>query len=193
AGRGITHSERTDPAKRAGGPALHGLQLWVALPDEHEEVAPSFVHHPAHTLPERQRDGTTLRVLAGSAFAMTSPVTTLSPLFYAEATLEAGASFTLPDEYAERALYLVSGAIHLAGERIDTPQMVVLERGAASIRAETGARVMFLGGEPIGERHIWWNFVSSRKERIEEAKADWKAGRFAAIPGDDQEFIPLPE
>ncbi len=192
AGRGIAHSERTPPAERAAGSTMHGIQLWVALPAEHEEIAPSFHHHPAASLPDLEQDGVHLRVLIGAAFGATSPVQTFSPMFYVEARLAAGAVLPLP-EYSERAAYVVEGALACGAERVEARHMALFAPGAApAMRAETASHVMLLGGEPVGPRHIWWNFVSSSPERIEQAKRDWKEGRFPPIPGDDEERIPLP-
>jgi redox-sensitive bicupin YhaK (pirin superfamily) len=195
AGRGIVHSERTGAGPRQSGSRLDGLQLWVALPLEHEETSPEFHHHPARELPALDIAGTRVRVLAGSAFGARSPVRTFSSLFYADAALPAGSELALPQEYEERAAYIVSGAIECGGERAERGRMLVLTAGArASLRALTDARVALIGGAPIdGERHIFWNFVSSSRARIEQAKRDWREGRFPRVPGDDQEFIPLPQ
>jgi redox-sensitive bicupin YhaK (pirin superfamily) len=194
AGRGIVHSERTAPELRKTGSRLHGLQLWVALPKAHEETGPDFRHYAAETLPAFERDGARLRVLAGSAYGAASPVRTLSPLFYVEATISAGAELSLPDEHRERAAFVVEGVIRCGEERIEPSRMAVFAPGwTPPLRAESGARVMLLGGASIdGERHIWWNFVSSSRDRIEQAKRDWKEGRFPRVPG-ETEFIPLPE
>ncbi len=196
AGRGIAHSERTGPELRAAGSRLHGIQLWVALPRAHEDDPPSFHHHAGDTLPAWDDGGAHLRLLAGAAWGREAPVRTLSPLFYADATLAPGTTLRVPTEHPERAAYVVSGAIDCCGRPFTEGQMLVLRAGAdAPLRAEGGqARVMLLGGAPLdGPRHIWWNFVSSSKERIERAKADWKAGRFAKVTGDEHESIPLPE
>ena len=196
AGRGIVHSERTGAELRKAGPAVHGLQSWVALPTELEESEPSFQHVPGTLLPELGKPGARLRVIAGKAFGETSPVKVLSSLFYVEARLEAGAELALPDEYAERAAYVVEGAIECDGLRAEAGTMAVAEDGAkapAPIRALESSRVMLLGGAPLGKRYIWWNFVSSSEERIDRAKRDWKEGAFPKVPGDDVEFIPLPE
>jgi redox-sensitive bicupin YhaK (pirin superfamily) len=195
AGRGIVHSERTPSELRKTGSLLHGLQLWVALPKEHEEVEPSFHHHPAATLPTFEKDGARLRVLAGSAYDVTSPVETFSSLFYAEASVAAGAPLPLPTEHEERAAYVAEGVLTCGAMRFERHHMFVFARGATPpLRAETASRVMLLGGAPMdGRRHIWWNFVSSSKERIEQAKRDWKEGRFAKVPGDEEEFVRLPE
>ena len=190
AGRGIVHSERaTDPSASA---RLHGIQSWVALPLEAEEGEPSFVHYPATTLPQIDVDGCALRVIVGSAFGRTSPVAAYSPTLYLEVQLPAGASFTLPSG-AERAAYVASGTVQLHGRELSDGTMAVARTGATvTLQSPGGARVLVIGGEPLGARHIWWNFVSSSRERIERAKQDWREGRFGKVPGDD-EFIPLPD
>jgi redox-sensitive bicupin YhaK (pirin superfamily) len=197
AGRGIVHSERTPPeARRRGGP-LHGVQCWVGLPLADEEAAPRFEHHPAASLPAVDRPGARLRVLAGTAFGAASPVGVRSPTLYADAALEAGASLPLPDpdEHAERGAYLAAGALTCDGRRFGPGALLVFRPGArAAVRAAEPARVMLLGGAPLdGERHIWWNFVSSSRARIEEAKRAWREGLFPRVPGDEKEFVPLPE
>ena len=192
AGRGITHSERFEQARAAGGP-LHGIQAWVALPDHAEEVAPDFVHLDAQALPEVRDTGVRLRLAAGSAYGLTSPVRVHSPLFYAHAELDDGAHLAMPDGHTERALYVVTGAVKIEGLRIGAGSMVELTpHAAASLRAEGSATLMLLGGESVGPRFIEWNFVSSSRERIEQAKADWRAGRIKLPDLDDGEFIPLP-
>ena len=195
AGRGIVHSERTPPEERAAGPRVHGVQAWVALGGDHEEVEPTFQHHPAAALPGREADGLRLRLIAGAGFGLRSPVETLLEMVYAEARLEPGAVLEIPAEHAERAVYLVEGALDLAGERHEGPRMIVLAGGVeVAARAAGPCHLMVLGGAALeGPRHIWWNFVSSRPERIAAAKADWKEGRFPTVPGDEEEFIPLPE
>ena len=194
AGRGIAHSERTSPELRARGFSLSGIQSWVALPAHAEESDPSFVHHGADELPVIEGEGKTVRVIAGSMYGATSPVRTLTETFYADAALERDASIPLPAEHEERAVYVAEGSIEIAGDRFETGQLLVFRPGdEITISAPEPARIMLLGGEPMdGPRHIWWNFVSSSKDRIEQAKADWKAGRFGAVP-EDPEFIPLPE
>jgi redox-sensitive bicupin YhaK (pirin superfamily) len=193
AGRGIVHSERTPQALRAQGAALWGLQSWLALPQPDEELAPSFRHHPAAELPQASFGGAKLRLIAGTLFGLRSPVKTLSALFYAEATLAEGAKLELVPEHEERAAYLVDGQVSVHGQEFPRGRLIVLRPAVhAVLEARTPARVMLLGGQTLGARHIWWNFVSSSRERIEQAKQDWKAGRFAAVPG-DPEFIPLPE
>lgn len=195
AGRGIAHSERNSDAQRAQARTLHGLQSWVALPKEFEEIAPEFHHHAASSLPEFTSGGVTLRLIAGRAFGYEAPVKTYSPLFYVEARLPAGTQLTLPAEYAERALYLVSGAVRIGEAHIAPHEMPVFGTGeTVVIEATLASHLVLLGGEPLAEpRFIDWNFVSSSKERLEHAKAEWKAGRFAKVPGDEREFIPLPE
>jgi redox-sensitive bicupin YhaK (pirin superfamily) len=194
AGRGIVHSERTAADQRKQRSRLHGLQLWVALPLAHEEAEPSFHHHPGALLPERDQNGVRLRVLAGTAFGMTSPVQTLSPLFYVDAVMSVGSTLSLPSEYEETAVYVVEGAVGCGTERTEPGRMLVFVPGASVIlRADSPARVVVLGGAPIdGTRHIYWNFVSSSRERIEQAKRDWNEGRFPKVPG-DVDFAPLPD
>lgn len=193
AGRGITHSERSPPEARAGGPRVHGLQLWVALPRALEECAPSFVHHPAETLAEIEDGGARARVLAGSAYGATSGVAVASPLFYVEARLEAGARIEVPREHEERAVYVVHGEVRCDGAKLAKRTMAVLRRGAeAVIEASVPARLVMLGGAPLdGPRYIWWNFVSSSKERIEQAARDWREDRFAKVKGDELERVAL--
>jgi redox-sensitive bicupin YhaK (pirin superfamily) len=193
AGRGIAHSERTAPEVRRAGHRLHGLQSWVALPVEAEEAEPAFSHHPSDSLPSWREDGVALRLIAGTAFGRQAAVPVFSPIFYLDIQIESGARWRLPDEHEDRALYVVDRAVDVDGQRIQAGRLAVLRPGLAEVQATEPARVVALGGAKLaGERHIWWNLVSSRKERIEEAKADWKAGRFAAVPG-ETEFIPLPE
>ena len=195
AGRGITHSERTSAQLRQAGSRLDGLQLWVALPRSHEETEPQFHHHPARTLPAFGIAGARVRLLAGSAYGETSPVRTFSPLFYVDAALPAGSELALPDEHEERAAYVVGGTVSCGNERAERGRMLVFAPGAkAALRAVSDARVALIGGRPLdGDRLIFWNFVSSSQARIEQAKRDWREGRFAKVPGDAQEFIPLPE
>jgi redox-sensitive bicupin YhaK (pirin superfamily) len=194
AGRGIVHSERTPPDTRAAGSDQHGLQLWVALPRAAEESDPSFMHYPAEALPAQELEGVGLRVLVGSAFGLTSPVRVLSPTIYLELRLSPGARLEIPAEHEQRGLYVVDGAVTCAGLRAQRRQMLVFRSGLRPVlHSEAGAHVMMIGGAALdGPRHIWWNFVSSSKERIEQAKADWQAMRIGTIPGDDREFIPLP-
>jgi len=195
AGSGVAHSERTPTPLRRGGSTLHGLQLWVALPRSHEESEPDFTHYPASKLQTFEHEGARVRVLAGRAFGRDSPVRTASPLFFVDLSVPAGGELSVPDDYAERAVYVVDGTIDCGPQRAESGRMLVLAEGApVTIRAESDARLVMLGGAPLdGPRHIFWNFVSSSKERIERAKQDWKMGRFASIPGDDEERVPLPE
>jgi redox-sensitive bicupin YhaK (pirin superfamily) len=199
AGRGIAHSERTGPELRARGHRLHGIQTWVGLPQKDEEAEPHFQHFAAKDLPQRQERDVALRMITGEAFGLTSPVKVFSPIFYAEARFERGGSFTVTADHEERALFLVEGEVQIGGDHgVETHgagAMLFLEPGEiVTLFSSAPARVMLFGGAPLdGPRHLWWNFVSSSRDRIEAAKTDWRAGRFGAIPGDDQEFIPLPE
>ena len=196
AGRGIAHSERTGPEVRSRGHRLHGIQSWIGLPTADEEAAPSFQHVASRDLPTIRRDGVTLKIVTGEAFGLTSPVKVFSPIFYVDARFAAGTSLTIAPEYEQRALFVVGGTIVIDGEPHDDGTMIVLRPGETVVASSKKgqARAMLLGGAPLdGPRHLWWNFVSSSTERIERAKADWKAGTFGLIPGDDTEFIPLPE
>jgi len=195
AGRGIVHSERTSAEQRAKGPRLFGIQAWAALPKSHEEAMPAFAHHDAGELPRIAADGKTVRVIMGSLYGKASPAAFPHPAFYAEAVLAPGAVLPLDPDYDERAVFIASGAIDIAGEAFAAGRLLVFRPGdRISILALSQARLMLLGGEPMdGPRHIWWNFVSSSKDRIDVAKADWKAKRFSLVPGDASEFIPLPE
>ena len=193
AGRGITHSERFEHARREGGP-MHGIQAWVALPQEKEETEPSFSHHPDNDLPTAHDNGIDVRIIAGEAMGLRSRVPTHSPLFYLHAVLAPGSVLQIPNEYTERAAYVVSGTVDVDGSPFEPSRMLVFRAGApASLRATSNAVVLLLGGEPLGPRYIEWNFVSSSKERIEQAKADWRAGRMKLPDLDNAEFIPLPE
>ncbi len=193
AGSGIAHSERTDPKRRDGSELLHGIQTWVALPKASEEIAPAFVHHPAATLPEIAERGIHLRIIAGTAYGQESPVKVFQPTLYVAITLDTGAKLKLDDTHEERCLYVAEGGIELGGRAFVEGDMVVLKPGAEAVVAATAAsRLMLAGGAKLdGTRHIWWNFVSSSAERIEQAKRDWAEGRFAKVPG-ETEFIPLP-
>jgi redox-sensitive bicupin YhaK (pirin superfamily) len=195
AGRGIVHSERTGAEERARGPRLFGIQAWAALPKSHEEGTPAFVHHGAGELPRIAGDGKTVRVILGSLYGQTSPAAFPHPAFYAEGVLAPGAVLPLDPDYDERAVFIASGEIDIAGETFAAGRLLVFHPGDhISILALSQARLMLLGGEPMdGPRHIWWNFVSSSQDRIAAAKAAWKAKRFAIVPGDAAEFIPLPE
>ncbi len=195
AGRGIVHSERSAPEQRFSESSLYGIQSWVALPRDQEEVEPGFWHHAADDLPVITDGGVMLRVIAGSMFGETSPVKTHSDMFYGEAVMHPGASMPLPAVHEERAIYVVSGQIRIAGDLFEGRQLLVLRAGdPITIIAVKVARIMVLGGEPMdGPRHIWWNFVSSSKERIEQAKQEWRSAKFDIVPGDTEEFIPLPK
>jgi redox-sensitive bicupin YhaK (pirin superfamily) len=193
AGRGISHSERfTHPDSYADG-GLELMQLWVALPEADEECEPAFTHYPASALPVIESNGVWMRLVAGNAYGESSPVRTHSPLFYLHTEWQAGARKALPGGHKEQAVYVAKGEIEHAGELYQPGQLLVFGDDVdAVITARTPATLMLLGGEPLGERHIFWNFVSSRKERIEQAKADWAGGRFALPPDDRAEWIPLP-
>ncbi|MBL8547701.1 MAG: pirin family protein [Hyphomonadaceae bacterium] len=194
AGRGIAHSERTCAELRATGSPIAGIQSWVALPEAHEESDAFFRHHGVGELPVIEEGGKIVRVIAGALYGKSSPVQTYSEMFYADAQLAEGVSLPLGAEHEERGLYLTAGEIEIAGDRFEKGRMLIFRPGdAVTIKALTPARFLLLGGANLGPRHIWWNFVSSRKERIELAKEDWKTGRFGAVPGDDKEFIPLPD
>jgi redox-sensitive bicupin YhaK (pirin superfamily) len=192
AGRGIVHSERTSPVSTSY--RFHGLQLWVALPVAMEEADPSFAHHAGGTLPELDQGGAHIRVLAGRAYGVTSPVRTASPLFYVDVAMPAGSQLPMDRDHDERALYVVDGAVRCGTKRAEPGRMLVFASDAPIVlHAERDSRVVLVGGDRMeGSRHIWWNFVSSSKERIEQAKDDWKAGRFPKVPGDEDEVIPLP-
>jgi redox-sensitive bicupin YhaK (pirin superfamily) len=192
AGRGITHSERFEHLRQAGG-GLHGIQAWVALPTGHEETDPAFHHHGPDDLPTYEGGGMWARLVAGEAFGAKAAVKTHSPLFYVHWALQPGAKAQLPAEYPERAAYVAVGSVEVDGRTFEAGQMLVFEPGQPVLfTAVTAATVMLLGGEPVGERFIEWNFVSSSKDRIEQAKADWRAGRMKLPDLDDGEFIPLP-
>jgi redox-sensitive bicupin YhaK (pirin superfamily) len=194
AGKGIAHSERfEDPAALAGG-SLEMIQTWVALPERDEESNPAFDNYKAEQLPIYTDKGIWFRLIAGDAYGLSNSVKTHSPLFYLHVILEKGARLDLPNEHSERAIYLAKGSVEIAGRTYTPGQMIVFIPGAEPvIEAKESATLMMLGGEPLGERYIWWNFVSSRKERIEQAKADWKDGRIILPPNDNHEFVPLPE
>jgi len=194
AGRGIAHSERTPAQARAGGQKMFGIQSWIALPAGQEEIAPSFQHFDAERLPVVEEGGLWARVVAGSALGAKAPVGMLSDWFYAEVKLAEGAVAPLDPDHEERGVYVAEGEVDVAGERFEGPRLLVFRPGdRISIKAVRPSRLMFLGGAAMeGPRYIWWNFVSSSRERIEAAKEDWKQNRFAPVPG-DPEFIPLPE
>jgi redox-sensitive bicupin YhaK (pirin superfamily) len=195
AGRGVAHSERSSEEQRRLGPRVHGLQCWVALPRAHEEAAPLFEHHPAATIPSVTLPGAQLQVLAGTAYGVRSPVGVLSPTLYVHGRLQAGARLPVDLGHDERAFYVVEGEVGCDGRRFGPGEMVLLRPGAAvDLEAAAPTRLMLVGGGRLdGERHVWWNFVSSSRERIERAKDDWSNGRFPKIPGDEVEFIPLPD
>ena len=200
AGRGIVHSERTEDETRENGQKMHGIQSWFALPEAHEETAPEFHHHPKATLPVIEREGLSMRLIAGSAFGETAPAKTFSPMFYLGVEAQPGAAIPLPDGYEERALYILDGAVDVDGEAFERGRMIVFEPGAApAIKATAPSRLMLLGGAPIGKRVIWWNLVSSDEARIEKAKKDWAQSAeknfkdaVFALPPDENEHIPLP-
>jgi redox-sensitive bicupin YhaK (pirin superfamily) len=193
AGRGIVHSERTPEEVRAVGGALSGIQTWVALPREHEEAEPAFAHHAASELPLIEDTGVIVRLIAGSLFGRRSPVRTFSEMFYADAILAPGTRLALGAEHEERAVYVSEGTARIGQTTFEAGQLLVLRSGQTiAIDAPQRSRLLLLGGEPMdGPRHVWWNFVSSSRERIRQAGDDWKAGRFEGVPG-ETEFIPLP-
>jgi hypothetical protein len=195
AGRGIVHSERTPPDERRDGQRLHGVQIWVALPQADAEVAPEFHHHDRTALPRLQWPGADAVLIAGNAYGEESPVRVFAPMFLLEVTMEAGTELALPPEHVERGVFVVDGAIEWDGLEIAATRMAV-QAGATAppLRARAASRLLVFGGAPLdGERHLWWNFVASTPERIEQAKADWQAQVFGKVAGDDQEFIPLPD
>jgi redox-sensitive bicupin YhaK (pirin superfamily) len=193
AGRGIVHSERTAADKRSADSALFGIQTWIALPRAAEECAPSFRHHAASELPLVEAEGASLRLIAGTLYGARARAATLSDMFYADVMLDAAAQLPVAADYEQRAIYITQGRILIDDIGFDAGQLVVLRpRQPVTVRADGTARVMLLGGEPLdGPRHVWWNFVSSSTERIEQAKRDWRDGRLGTVAG-DAEFIPLP-
>jgi redox-sensitive bicupin YhaK (pirin superfamily) len=199
AGKGVVHSERTDPERKASGGKLNGMQAWIALPVENEDDDPSFTHHEGADLPAYEQGGLFARLVAGEAYGAKANVPVRSPLFYVHWEMQAGVKAAPPKGkgdggYSERALYVVRGSVEIGDQRVHEGQMAVIEPHAEPvITALEASTVMLLGGEPVGERLIWWNFVSSSQARMDAAKADWKAGRMQLPEGDDQEFIPLPE
>lgn len=200
AGNGVTHSERTSAATRAAPSSLFGIQTWIALPEDHEDDAPMFEHHGRAALPLLQGEGKQVRLILGSAWGEKAPATLYSETFYADVILEAGAKLPMPVDHEDRGIYVTEGAVEIAGDRFEAGRMMVFRPGdpITVTAGEQGARLMALGGETLnGPRHIWWNFVASSRERIEEAKrawakGDWENGRFHLPPGDADEFIPLP-
>jgi redox-sensitive bicupin YhaK (pirin superfamily) len=194
AGRGIAHSERfEDPTALAGG-ELEMIQTWVALPEKDEEAAPAFTNYTPDKLPVFTDKGVWMRLIAGNAYGLNNDVKIHSPLFYLHVNLQQGGRFGLPREHAERGIYIAKGSIEIEGHEYGEGQMLVFTKNADPvIIAKEHTNLMMLGGEPLGERFIWWNFVSSRKERIEQAKEDWKQGRIILPPNDNKEFIPLPD
>ena len=195
AGRGIVHSERTGDARRKAGGRLEGIQSWIALPVADEEAEPSFDHHPRESLPVIEKGGASLHLIAGSLWGETAPARVFSPMFYLAGEAPADAAFDLPADYEERGLYVVQGSASVGGERYEEGQMAIFSPGRdVPISIGAGTRFMLLGGAPLdGPRRLWWNFVASTPERIEQAKADWRDGRFPEIPGDSGELIPLPD
>jgi redox-sensitive bicupin YhaK (pirin superfamily) len=193
AGKGIAHSERfEDPAALAGG--FEMLQTWVALPESDEESDPTFNNYKREQLPVFTDTGIWMRLIAGNAFGLKNDVKTHSPLFYIHVVLSPGAKLSLPEEYSERGIYIVEGEVEVSGHHYAPGQMLVFTKNSSPVIVSRGTtKLMLLGGEPLGERFIWWNFVSSRKERIDQAKADWKEGRIVLPPNDNAEFVPLPE
>jgi redox-sensitive bicupin YhaK (pirin superfamily) len=195
AGRGIVHSERTGAEKRVTSSPIHGLQMWVALPKAHEEMAPGFAHHETAEFPVVAENGKTVRVVVGSAYGAKSPVPVVHETLFADVHLKAGSVLPLDADHEERAVYVIAGELDIAGDRFAAGQLLVFKPGdAVTIAAANDSHFVICGGAPMdGPRHIWWNFVSSSKDRIEQAKADWTAGHFQRVPGDEIEFIPLPE
>jgi redox-sensitive bicupin YhaK (pirin superfamily) len=197
AGRGIVHSERTRDEVRQSCGRLHGIQSWVALPKAAGDAPPTFVHHPAATLPRIQTAGVDLRVVAGTAYGQRSPVGVLSPTLYVAATMSPGATLEVDPEHPERAAYVMEGTIAVGDRQFTAGTMVVLHPGAVQLKALAPARLVIVGGAPLdGERHIWWNFVASSAEQMEQARRDWRdrnESRFPKVPGDEHEFIPLPD
>ena len=195
AGRGIVHSERTRPERRVDGEPIHGLQMWVALPAAREEMEAGFAHHATAEFPVIKENGKNVRVVVGSLYGASSPVPTVHETIFGDVHLKAGTSLPLDADHEERAIYVVAGVVDIAGDKFEPGRLLVFKPGdAVTITAVNDAHFVIVGGAPMdGPRHIWWNFVSSRKERIEQAKADWKAGHFDKVPGDEIEFIPLPD
>jgi len=195
AGRGIVHSERTRPERRVDGEPIHGLQMWVALPAAKEEMEAGFAHHATAEFPVIMENGKDVRVVVGSLYGASSPVPTVHETIFGDVHLKAGTSLPLDADHEERAIYVIEGVVDIAGDRFEPGRLLVFKPGdAPTITTVNDTHFVIVGGAPMdGPRHIWWNFVSSRKERIEQAKADWKAGHFDKVPGDEIEFIPLPD
>ena len=195
AGRGIVHSERTGAEKRVTGSPIHGLQMWVALPSAKEEMDAGFAHHATAEFPVVRENGKNVRVVVGALYGAKSPVPTVHETIFGDVHLQAGSSLPLDADHEERAVYIIDGTIDIAGDKFEPGRLLVFKPGdKATVTAATDAHFVIVGGAPMdGPRHIWWNFVSSRKERIEQAKAEWASGHFGKVPGDEIEFIPLPE
>ena len=193
AGRGIVHSERSGAEERAKGPRLHGIQSWVALPQASEESEPRFAHHPGTSLPSFALGGVRLRLIAGTGFGHKAPVAVLAPTLYADVDMPAGTAIEIPAEYPERAIYVILGKVEIDGDSHGVGRLLVLAADARPrLVSKEGARLLLLGGAPLdGNRHLYWNFVSSRRERIDQAKKDWSEGRFPKVPG-ETDYIPLP-
>jgi redox-sensitive bicupin YhaK (pirin superfamily) len=193
AGKGIVHSERSPDNERRNEVTIHGIQTWIALPTEHEETDPWFTHYSAQALPTWEDNGVTIKLIAGEAYGYTSPVKVFSPILYLDVVLSANTHFTVPSGYSETAVYSITEKLSINNETLEPYRLAILEPGReVKISAAGAARCIVIGGEPLGTRYKWWNFVSSRPERIEQAKGDWRNNRFASVP-DETEFIPLPE
>ncbi|MHC5738749.1 pirin family protein [Nostoc sp.] len=193
AGRGIVHSERSPQSDRLKESTLHAIQTWVALSEANEETEPTFRHYPIEDIPTWTENGVAIALIAGAAWGRTSPVKTLSPIIYLDLSFAPGAKLTLPADYSERAIYSVTQGLFVDGEELEQHRLAILSaKSIVTISANTQARGVVVGGEPVGDRYQWWNFVSSRQERIEQAKHDWQENRFEQVP-EEKEFIPLPE
>ncbi|MEA5553053.1 pirin family protein [Anabaena cylindrica UHCC 0172] len=193
AGKGIVHSERSPAPDRHNEATIHGIQIWVALPVEYEEIDPWFTHYPAETLPTWEENGAIIKLIVGQTLGYTSPVKVFSPILYLDVVLSANAHFTVPSDYSERAVYSVTEGLNINDEPLEPYRFAILEPGSEiKVSAVASARCIVIGGEPLGKRYKWWNFVSSRAERIEQAKNDWRDHRFTTVPN-ETEFIPLPE
>ncbi|MDZ8105860.1 MAG: pirin family protein [Nostoc sp. DedQUE12a] len=193
AGKGIVHSERSPDSDRYNEATVHAIQTWIALPVEHEETDPCFIHYPAQTLPTWEENGVTIKLIAGEAYGYISPVKVFSPVLYLDVVLSSNTHFTIPTGYSETAVYSVTEGLSINDQLLEPYRLAILQPGhEVKVSAAVAARCIVIGGEPLGTRYIWWNFVSSRRERIEQAKADWRENRFPSVPG-EAEFIPLPE